>query len=215
MPSLVRSIAAAILMSGACGLVAAADTPPPAASAPASTTGTAGASPGSPSILVVFDIDMEVSTEQAAPEVTRQARDAARREAFEAIGARLKAWGLHEGVGIDTALFSQGRKIDMADRKPSHLLVEKITQAAVDNNAPGGPRIDTRKWKATAYDTSNPSVKQPRTLGTEEFISDGPACFTSPPQAADDDCRADYLRRLTSHLRWIDLRWSQVAPAPR
>jgi hypothetical protein len=97
----------------------------------------------------------------------------------------------------------------------SHLLVEKITQAAIDGKSTdGGPRIDTRKWKASAYDTSNAAAKAPKMLGSEDFISDGPDCFAAPAnKAADDECRADYLRRLTLHLRWIDLSWGEVEPA--
>ncbi|MBK6851761.1 MAG: hypothetical protein IPG93_09145 [Burkholderiales bacterium] len=226
MPSLVRSIAAATTLLTACTLATAApDSPAAAASAATSAASSPAASsasspaaglPRRPSILVVFDVDMEVAAEKTAPEVVRQARDAARRQAFDAITARLKAWGQHEGVSIDTALFAQGKKLDMAGRKLTHLVVEKITQAAIDNSHPAsGPQIDTRKWKATAYDTSNRAAKAPRSLGGEDFISDGPSCFAPPTKAADDDCRADYLRLLTSHLRWIDVSWGEVLPAPR
>ncbi len=227
MPSLVRSIAAATTLLTACTLAAAAaDSPAAAASAATSAASSAAASsasgptaglPRRPNILVVFDVDMEMAAEKSAPEAVRQARDVARRQAYDAISARLKTWGQREGVGIDTALFTQGRKLDMAGRKLTHLVVEKITQAAIENssNPAAGPRIDTRKWKATAYDTSDRTAKSPRTLGGESFISDGPACFVPPAKAADEACRADYLRLLTSHLRWIDVSWGEVQPAPR
>jgi hypothetical protein len=212
MSSIARSIAAVTVMLSACSLVAAA-----AADAPAGAASAASSLRSGPGILVVFDIDMEVQAEQAMPPDARHTRDQARRQAYDAITARLKAWGQREGVAIDTALFAQGKKLDMLGRNVSHLLVEKLTQVAIDSNAAGGPRIDTRQWKATAYDTSKRAAKLPATLATEDFISDGPACFVPPDRAADDDCRADYLRRLTTHLRWIDLRWGEVevAPAPR
>jgi hypothetical protein len=213
-----RSIAAATFLLSACTFACAADAAaadaPPAAASPASSP--AAVAPSRRNILIVFDVDMEVSSEQGAPDGLRQARDTARRQAYDAITAQLKSWAQREGVTIDTALFAQGKKLDMGGREFSHLVVEKITQAAIDNsNAGDGPRIDTRKWKATAYDTSNKLVKAPKKLGSEDFISDGPGCFAAPAKAADDDCRADYLRRLTSHLRWIDLSWGEVAPSPR
>jgi hypothetical protein len=218
MPSIVRTIAATTLLLSTCALATAAapDSPPSgaASAAFAAASSVPAGAPRGPTILVVFDIDMEVSADQAAPEAARKVRDQARRQAYGAITTHLKAWGQREGVAIDTAVFAQGKKLDMTGRSVSHLVVEKITQAAIDNNTAGGPRVDTRTWKATAYDTSKRSVRQPATLGSEDFISDGPACFVPPAQAADDDCRADYLRRLTAHLRWIDLRWGEVQAEP-
>jgi hypothetical protein len=206
MHPIARPLAAAFLLT-ACTLAGAAD---PLADAPASTSG----APEQPTIFMVFDIDMEVSAQQASPADLRQARELARRQAYDSITAKLKAWAERNGVSIDTAVFSGNRKVDMAGRKFSHLVVEKITQAAIETT-PQGPRINTRKWVASAYDTSRPGAKAPAKLGTEDFISDAGTCFETPAQPVDDDCRADYLRRLTRHLQWIDARWGEIEPAAR
>jgi hypothetical protein len=207
MHPITRSLAATALLLNACTLVAAADPLPAAASAAAS-------SPARPVILVLFDIDMEVAAEMPAPEKVRQARDVARRQAYDAITARLEAWAARQGVGLDTALFSKGHKVDMAGRNVSYLVVEKISKSAIETT-PDGPRINTRTWTATVYDTSNTAAKAPKKLGSEDFISDAAACFVPPARAIDDDCRAGYLQRLTTHLRWIDASWGEVEPAPR
>jgi hypothetical protein len=208
MPAFARPLAAALLLTAACTLAGAADPVPDAPAASAS------AAPEHPTIFMLFDIDMEVSAQQAGPAEVRQARELARRQSYDSITTHLKAWAERNGVSIDTALFSANRKVDMGGRRFSHLVVEKITQAAIETTAEG-PTINTRKWSATAYDTSHPTPKGPAKLGTEDFISDASACFESPLKPTDEECRADYLRRLTRHLQWIDTRWGDIEPAAR
>ncbi|MEY4750690.1 MAG: hypothetical protein RIQ60_2904 [Pseudomonadota bacterium] len=213
-----------------CGLLQAAPSAPPA-SAPgsdgarsagqaAATAAEAGASAAAASpdtvpptrVFVLFDIEMEASALGNSPAAVRQARDTARQHAYDAITARLKEWGARQGVLLDAALFSKGKKVDVGGRRYTHLLVEKISQAALENGADGLPFISTRKWVATAYDTSDPGAKKPAKLGSDSFMSDGSACFETeaPTQAG---CRSDYLHLLSTHLRWIDASWGEVDAA--
>ncbi|MFM2067439.1 MAG: hypothetical protein RLZZ584_2348 [Pseudomonadota bacterium] len=163
-------------------------------------------------MFVVFDVDMEAAALQTSPQALRQAREAARQQAFDAVTVQLKAWGERQGVTVDTAVYTRDRKIDLAGRRYSHMLVEKVSQAAIEE-APDGQRVGTRKWAATAYDTSKPATRTPVKLRSASFLSDGSACFEPPAQPALADCRAAYLALLSQHLRWIDASWGEVAPA--
>jgi hypothetical protein len=196
-----------------CGPLHAAPPTPPVTD----TTAATGITPR-PSVFVLFDVEMEAAALGNSPPAVRQAREAARQQAFDAITARLKAWGERNGVTLETAVFSSRSKINLGGRSFNHLLVEKISQAALEDGGADGTRVSTRKWTAAAYDTSIPGAKAPAKLGSDSFLSDGSACFESDAPALAD-CRSAYLRLLSQHLRWIDAGWGEVdaaaAAAPR
>ena len=100
--------------------------------------------PQHPSIFVVFDIGMESDVPAAANAKKPQGK--AQERAYQTISTHLKTWAEANGIELDTAVFSNGKKIDLKGRTFTYLVVEKITQVGLDE-ASGNAKISTRKWK--------------------------------------------------------------------
>jgi hypothetical protein len=160
-----------------------------------------------PALYIVFDVVME---RESRPE-GQAMKDDPLQQAFEDLAPRLKAWGRQNGVEVETALFADKKKIDLAGRVYSYLLIEKIILEA-RSDTPLGPKISDRKWSAQAYDLRGEKSRRPDKRGTEDFVSDGIACFGTQGAPADPGCRRAYLNVLSRHLRWLDASWSEIGP---
>ena len=163
-----------------------------------------------PRLFVLLDVAMETSALVEA----KLPPDALLQRAFDGLGPRLKAWGARQGVQVELALFAERKKIDLAGRRHDYLLVEKIVQEA-RADTPKGARFSDRKWSAQAFDLRDDAAKAPRKLGSEDYVSDGLACFDSAAAPADRACQDAYMQRLSTHLRWIDPSWSPIDAGPR
>lgn len=126
----------------------------------------------------------------------------------------LQQWSKATGVEVTTQVHTDPLQKPVLDAKGySHVVFEKLTRGTGVSGSQGS-YMKYRVWTVGVLGFDPSTWPKPEVLYSATYTSDGINCFGAPLYGNKDQCKKNYLRLLSSHLRIINPQWPDLLEAP-